>query len=51
MRRRRSCPYTQVTDHRTGTSVGDAQGVLDGGLDPFIDAYLQHLITPAEATA
>ncbi|HVL24470.1 MAG TPA: peptide chain release factor 2 [Thermomicrobiales bacterium] len=44
-------PYTQVTDHRTGTSVGDAQGVLDGGLDPFIDAYLQHLITPAEATA
>jgi peptide chain release factor 2 len=44
-------PYTQVTDHRTDASVGDAQGVLDGGLDPFIDAYLQYLITPAEATA
>jgi peptide chain release factor 2 len=44
-------PYTQVTDHRTETSVGDAQGVLDGGLDPFVDSYLQYLITPAEATA
>lgn len=44
-------PYTQVTDHRTETSVGDAQGVLNGGLDPFVDAYLQHLITPAEAEA
>jgi peptide chain release factor 2 len=44
-------PYTQVTDHRTETSVGDAQGVIDGGLDPFVDSYLQYLITPAEATA
>lgn len=43
-------PYTQVTDHRTETSVGDAQAVLNGGLDPFIDSYLQHLISPAEAT-
>ncbi|MEJ7761228.1 MAG: peptide chain release factor 2 [Thermomicrobiales bacterium] len=34
-------PYTQVTDHRTETSVGDANGVLDGALDPFIDAYLE----------
>ncbi len=41
-------PYTQVTDHRTQTSVGDAHGVLDGGLDPFIDAYLHMLITPEE---
>ncbi len=39
-------PYTQVTDHRTEKSVGDAQAVLDGGLDPFIDAYLHYLITP-----
>ncbi len=43
-------PYTQVTDHRTETSVGDAQGVLDGALDPFIDAYLHDLISPAEAS-
>jgi peptide chain release factor 2 len=42
-------PYTQVTDHRTETSVGDAQGVLDGNLDPFIDGWLQHLITPVES--
>lgn len=44
-------PYTQVTDHRTDVTVGDAQGVLNGGLDPFVDGYLQHLITPEEATA
>ncbi len=43
-------PYTQVTDHRTETSVGDAHGVLDGKLDPFIDAYLHSLITPDEVT-
>jgi len=41
-------PYTQVTDHRTDTSVGDAHGVLDGALDPFIDAYLHQQIAPAE---
>ncbi|MBA2519130.1 MAG: peptide chain release factor 2 [Chloroflexia bacterium] len=33
-------PYTQVTDHRTNLSVGDVQAVLDGEIDPFIDAYL-----------
>ena len=33
-------PYTQVTDHRTNFSIGDAQAVLDGEIDPFIDAYL-----------
>lgn len=42
-------PYTQVTDHRTETSVGDSQAVLDGKLDPFIDAYLQQQVTPDEA--
>jgi len=44
-------PYTQVTDHRTEKSVGDAHGVLDGGLDPFIDAYLHYLITPEEVAS
>jgi peptide chain release factor 2 len=34
-------PYTLVTDHRTDTSVGDAQAVLNGDIDPFINAYLQ----------
>lgn len=33
-------PYTLVTDHRTETSVGDIQAVLNGEIDPFIDAYL-----------
>ncbi len=37
-------PYTQVTDHRTETSVGDIQAVLNGELDPFIDAYLQQAV-------
>lgn len=33
-------PYKMVKDHRTGVTVGDVEGVLDGGLDPFIEAYL-----------
>lgn len=40
-------PYTQVTDHRTDVSIGDIQSVLDGGIDPFIDAYLQQQLTRA----
>jgi peptide chain release factor 2 len=34
-------PYTMVNDHRTETKIGDVHAVLDGGLDPFIDAYLK----------
>ena len=34
-------PYTMVKDHRTGTEVGNAQAVLDGALDPFMEAYLR----------
>jgi peptide chain release factor 2 len=33
-------PYQQVKDHRTSYESGNAQGVLDGDLDPFIHAYL-----------
>ena len=33
-------PYTMVKDTRTGCETGNAQAVLDGALDPFIDAYL-----------
>jgi peptide chain release factor 2 len=29
-----------VKDHRTGIEVGNADAVLDGDLDPFIQAYL-----------
>ena len=34
-------PYTMVTDHRTDASVSDAQAVLNGDLEVFIDAYLK----------
>ena len=34
-------PYTLVKDHRTGEEVGNAQNVLDGNLDPFINSYLK----------
>jgi len=34
-------PYTMVKDHRTGIETGNTQAVLDGGIDPFIDAYLR----------
>ena len=34
------CPYTMVKDHRTKFSVGNIQGVMDGELDEFMNAYL-----------
>lgn len=34
-------PYTKIRDHRTGVEIGDGQKVLDGFLEPFIDAYLK----------
>ena len=37
-------PYTMVKDHRTNAEVSNVQGVLDGNLDPFINAYLAWLI-------
>jgi peptide chain release factor 2 len=33
-------PYQQVKDARTGFETGNAQGVLDGNLDPFIHEFL-----------
>ena len=33
-------PYRLVKDHRTKFEVGDADRVLDGGLDPLIKSYL-----------
>lgn len=34
-------PYTMVKDHRTGAETSDAQSVLDGNLDPFIEESLR----------
>jgi peptide chain release factor 2 len=34
-------PYTLVKDHRTNEEVGNAASVLDGNIDPFINAYLK----------
>lgn len=38
-------PYSMVKDHRTNAEVGNVQGVMDGELDPFIDAYLRSRIS------
>lgn len=36
-------PYTLVKDHRTGAENTNALGVLDGNIDPFINAYLKSI--------
>ena len=35
------CPYTLVKDHRTNYEVGNVEGVMDGNIDDFIEAYLK----------
>jgi peptide chain release factor 2 len=35
-------PYKMVKDHRTDYEVGNAEAVLDGRIDDFIEAYLRH---------
>jgi peptide chain release factor 2 len=37
-------PYQLVKDHRTNFESGNPQSVLDGGLDPFIEAYLKNQV-------
>lgn len=44
-------PYTMVKDHRTNTDVANALGVLDGYIDPFINAYLKWINTNTNETA
>jgi peptide chain release factor 2 len=34
-------PYTMVNDHRTELKLPDVQKVMDGGIDPFIEAFLK----------
>jgi peptide chain release factor 2 len=40
-------PYQMVKDHRTGVEVGNAQAVLDGDIDRFIEACLKLTIEAA----
>lgn len=37
-------PYQMVKDARTGVEKGNAQGVLDGDLDDFLEASLAHRV-------
>lgn len=41
-------PYKMVKDHRTNLEIGNAQKVLDGDIDDFIQAYL--MIGEAQST-
>jgi peptide chain release factor 2 len=34
-------PYTMVNDHRTELKIPDVQKIMDGGIDPFIEAFLK----------
>jgi peptide chain release factor 2 len=38
-------PYKMVKDHRTGYEVANAEAVLDGALDGFINDYLRSKVT------
>ncbi len=41
-------PYQMVKDLRTGYETGNAQAVLDGDLDPFMEAYLAATVGAGE---
>jgi peptide chain release factor 2 len=42
-------PYQMVKDHRTDFEKGNAQAVLDGDLDGFIEAYLKSKVGTTQA--
>ena len=44
-------PYTMVNDHRTELKIPDVQKVMDGGIDPFIEAYLKQEASSNTAAA
>jgi len=41
-------PYTMVKDHRTGEETSNVQAVMDGHIQPFIEAYLKQNAVKAE---
>lgn len=44
-------PYTMVNDHRTELKIPDVHKVMDGAIDPFIEAYLKAHGSSGGATA
>jgi peptide chain release factor 2 len=44
-------PYTLVKDVRTGLEIGNAQAVLDGDIDPFIEAWLRWRLGQSQGAA
>ena len=36
-------PYKLVKDHWTGEEIGNVDSVMDGNIEPFINAYLKWL--------
>jgi peptide chain release factor 2 len=44
-------PYTLVKDVRTGLEVGNTQAVLDGEIDPFIEAWLRWRLSQTSGVA
>lgn len=46
-------PYRMVKDHRTEYETGNVHAVLDGALDPFMEAYLRDVLgeQPPQASA
>jgi peptide chain release factor 2 len=42
-------PYTMVNDHRTELKIGDVHRVMDGDLDPFIEAFLKQQVAAGKA--
>ena len=43
-------PYTMVNDHRTELKITDVQKVMDGWIDPFMEAYLKRDSAPGVGT-
>ena len=36
-------PYSLIKDHRTNLEIGNIRAVMDGEIDPFIEAYLRQM--------
>jgi peptide chain release factor 2 len=44
-------PYTMVNDHRTELKIPDVQRVMDGDIDPFVEAFLKAEAADGSAAA